>query len=205
MVDACSASADAACCRTQQRHLQAFIRRHPKLQITSNAICHASFSDFVSDTSDSESSHAPILRFFLCLDGAQSLVFLLLLARNSGYNARLQPMLKALPGWAARMLADRFETYDALREQATKEEQEQLPADFEEYIGEVFAACEDARSVKMSMLHKSQQFARDNSRDIAGQLDEDEYSEGDCSVESDLRRCSKDGVSAKRNRFSQQE
>ncbi len=103
------------------------------------------------------------------------------------------------------MLADRFETYDALREQATKEEQEQLPADFDEYIGEVFAACEDARSVKMSMLHKSQQFARENSRNKSGQLDEDEYGKGDCSVESDSRRCSEDGVSAKRNRFSEQE
>ncbi len=114
-------------------------------------------------------------------------------------------MLEALPGWAARMLANWFETYDALRKQAAKEVQEQLPADFEEYISNVFAACDDARSVKMDMLHKSQQFARENSRDMAGQMDEDECGKGDCSVGLGWRRRLEDDVSAKRYRLSQQE
>ncbi len=167
MVEACTSSSESACAQQQQRQQQQFQFQHPEFKFDESL----SMSHVVLFQSSLKSASLTyLLELFLSLEALPSLLFLLLLARNTDACVRVHELLNSLPGWAAYALGVRFETYDALREHISQQHQHLLPRDCDDYFREVFAACADSEDVKLGLLEKGQQFARETSRGLLARL-----------------------------------
>lgn len=148
MVETCAKSAQEACLRQQQHHHEHFRSQHPH------------FTDIAS--------HLPltpdfILSYFLCLQYAQSLLFLLQVARGEFPLCAAQSLLSSLPNWAAYALSGWFESYDDLRSRA-EETRQLLPLQSDDYFCEIFQACDEAERIKREMLASCQRFAEELSK-----------------------------------------
>ena len=151
MVQTCANSAQDACNRQQQHHQEHFRSQHPHLKaITSHLPSTSTTSAF-------------ILSYFLCLRSAQSLHFLLRVARGEFAPCSAQSLLSSLPNWAAYALSGWFESYDDLRS-CTEETSKLLPLLSDDFFCEVFQSCEDAERAKREMLASCQRFAEESSK-----------------------------------------
>ena len=166
MVESCASSARAACARLHKQHRQRFQAGHPQFAMpTSLASSHVAVLQSLSSATPSF-----YLEFFLSLEPVESLIFLLLLARQSPSRATVYDLLNLLPGWAAYSLGLRFEGYDVLRDSLAQQHRHMLPLDCEEYFGEVFEAGDSSEIVKHGMLKKGQQFTKEVGKCLLGRL-----------------------------------
>ncbi len=203
LVDACAATAEETCAQMQQHHLGAFQQQHLDIKIQASLACLETFSEMplcsiVTFATD----------FCLCLNAAQSLLFLLLIARHTSYSNFLPQLMMSLHDWGAYIISNRLEAYDAVRSQASEDDQAQLPDDGEDYFAEVFKEFDDIRGIKMAMLKKSQAFAKQTSKSMLfGGILCDKYdsSDEDDAGESNGDACwgsNVDGNDTKRSRPS---
>jgi hypothetical protein len=161
MVDACAASAEAACKQLQSHHQQLFMQQHPGFKFPATIPC----DDVAIIASPPPSSLPLFLDYFVSLEPPHRLSCLLSVARCEYACVGVHDVLSCLPDWATFSLSECFESYGQLQAQAPH-----LPLHSEEYFREVFAACHDDEQVKHGMLEKRQRFVQEIGLKMFGRL-----------------------------------
>lgn len=158
MVDACAASAEAACKQLQSHHQQLFVQRHPGFKFPATIPC--------DDVASPPPSSPPLfLDYFVSLEPPHRLSCLLSVARGEHACVGVRDVLLCLPDWAAFSLSECFESYGQLQAQGPA-----LPLHSEEYFREVFAACHDVERVKHDLLERGQRFVQEIGLKMFGSL-----------------------------------